>query len=180
MSWEKRGDGSSKSDDSTEGDDTTFISLRNYSVSIIDASVSYMINDMFNMAVNYISNTIKPDKADVIGSTSLAAYINAKYSYFNFGLRYEQFSYDLFERGGTMERFFYNGSDGVNLARSGEGDDNGLSSITFSVKTDIDKNAGFLLEYRMDKADDKGTFINADNENTDSFNRFTAALMYNF
>ena len=81
-----------------EGDETAVVPLVGIrSVSIIDASVSYVINDMFNVALNYISNTV-----DDIGSTSLAAYVNAKYNFFDFGLRYEQFNFDLTQRGETM------------------------------------------------------------------------------
>ncbi len=172
-------DGSQPRNSIEEEEDTTstFTDLSSYSVAIIDASISYMINDMFNVAVNYISNTMTPSQSEDIGSTSLAAYINAKYSYFDFGLRYEQFSFDLAQKGNTMTGLLYNGS-GIGL--TGEGTDNSLRAITFAVKTNMDKNADILLEYRMNKADDKNTFANADAERTDSFDRITVALMYNF
>ena len=158
-----------------ETEETPVIGMNTYSVSIIDASVSYVINDMLDVALNYIANTITD--AD-IGSTSLAAYVNAKYSYFNFGLRYEQFNFDFAQRGDLMTGLLYNGA-GVGL--TGEGTDNSLSSFTFIVKANMNKNTGFFLEHRMDKADDGGTFVNADgDESTDSFNRTTVGLMYNF
>ena len=134
----------------------------------------FFIFEIGRDVLNYISNTITDaDK----GSTSLAAYANAKYSFFDFGLRYEQFNFDLARRGAMMTGFFYNGA-GFGLA--GEGTDNSLSSITFAVKANVDKNTRFFLEHRADKADDVGTFVDADGMGTDSFNRTTAGLMYKF
>ena len=176
------GDGTHSSgiedDDTTDTDAIEFVDLSNYSISIIDASILYKVNDMFNVALNYISNTITPQigGSEGINSTSLAAYINARYNRLNFGLRYEQFSFDLAKRGGAVNGLLYNGSD---IGLKGEGEDNSLSSITVSIKTEIARNADFLLEYRMDTADDE-SFFNADGESADSFNRITAALMYRF
>lgn len=179
----EEGDGSTPSSGTTPEEDdgesvVSPINLSTYSVSIIDVSVSYMINDMFNVALNYISNTADPDGgSDKIGSTSLAVYANAKYSYFNFGLRYEKFDFDLAQRGTTLAGLLYNAS-GIGL--TGEGVDNSISSITLAARAEIAGNAGFLLEYRMDTADDGNTFLDADGKSADSFNRITAALMYNF
>ena len=148
-----------------------------YSVNIIDASVSYEINEMFNVALNYISNTIKPtDSQRTVNSTSLAAYANAKYSRFNFSLRYEQFSFGVDEEvdGGMGIRY-----NGPSVGLLYEGKNNSVSSITFAAGTEIAQNTGFLLEYRMDKSKDD-IWANADGKRANSLNRITAALMYNF
>ena len=85
-----------------------------YTTNVIDTSVSYKINETFNVALNYISNMIKPERgSNKINSTSLATYLNARYSLFSFNFRYEQFDFDVSGHGGDEQTWiFYNGHGG--------------------------------------------------------------------
>ncbi len=141
-----------------------------YTVSILDISASYMVNEMFDFAINYLSNTQDAGGATDPTATSIAAYVNANFGMFGLGLRYEMFDYD----NGIM---LYNGPG---AALGAVGADNSLSAITLTAKAEIDQNAAVVLEYRMDSADDNGTFVDADNNATDSFSTITAGLMYRF
>ncbi len=165
----------------TEGQTgSTPTALNTHQINILDLSVAYMINEMFDVAVNYIDHgqkastgvNIKENKA-----TSVAAYVNANLGMFGLGLRYEQFTYD-------NGAFLYNGL-ATALAVPGpvatNGTDNSISSITLAAKAEIDQNAMVVLEYRMDTADDKGTFTEKDGTTaTDAFNTLTLGMMYRF
>ncbi len=166
----------------TEGDATSSVAaagaLSTHQINILDISAAYMVNEMFDVALNYIDHG---QKASAAGSTenkatSIAAYANANFGMFGLGLRYEQLDYDY----GVL---LYNGlAAGLTAPATGTpGTDNSISSITVAAKAEIDQNALVMLEYRMDSADDNGTFIDSDGATaTDSFNTITASLMYRF
>ncbi len=161
----------------TEGDGTsTTAALSTHQINILDVSASYMINEMFDVALNYIDHG---QKATAPGSSenkanSIAAYVNANLGMFGLGLRYEQLSYDQ----GIL---LYNGLSTPVLVPAGGGTDNSISSITLAAKAEIDQNALVMLEYRMDSADDNGTFREKDGvTGTDSFNTITIGMMYRF
>ncbi len=142
------------------------------SVNIIDFSVAYMINEMFDVALNYIDHGQQTGTATELKASSIAGYVNANFGTFGLGLRYEQFSYD----GGVS---VYNGFRAAIPAPAGT--DNSISSITLAAKAEIDQNALVMLEYRMDSADDNGTFTEKNGTTaTDAFNTITASLMYRF
>ena len=140
----------------------TILEKYDHWVSIIDASISYTINKMFNVAVNYISNTVAPHvkgNDSKIESTSLAGYINARYDRFNFGLRYESFKSEL-----TGHKLFaYNGY----IPRLGIGNENSVNSITFATGMEMAENTSLLLEYRMDKAEGGVWLKNIDDHQKD-------------
>ena len=141
-------------------------------INILDFSAAYMINEMFDVALNYIDHGQKLSAGGTDNkATSLAAYVNANLGMFGLGLRYEQFTYDS----GIAA---YNGPGTVFAAPVGT--DNTISSITLSAKAEIDQNAMVILEYRMDNGDDTGTFVDEKNVATDSQNTITAGLMYRF
>lgn len=163
----------------TEGNNSsTIATITDFKVNIMDVSVAYMINEMFDVAVNYISNS---QESTVPGSssksaTSMAAYVNANLGMFGLGLRYEQFAYDY----GIMA---YNGLQASNnlstMLASGSGNDNKVSALTLAAKAEIDQNAVALLEYRMDSSDDK-VWNDKDGNATDAVSTITAAVMYRF
>ncbi len=161
----------------TEGDSTsTPTALATHQVNILDVSAAFMVNEMFDVALNYIDHG---QKASAAGSTenkatSIAAYANANFGMFGLGLRYEMLDYDS----GVL---LYNGLNTAAALAAPAGTDNSLSSITVAAKAEIDQNALVMLEYRMDSADDNGTFTDSDGTTaTDSFNTITASLMYRF
>ncbi len=165
--------------DDDDDDDVPFADM-NYSVSTIDASVSYTINEMFDVALNYISSETKFEDARQ-KNESLAAYLNARYSRFRFGLRYEYFKNNNLDWSSDSDEeqsgvIYYNGPH-IGLPMMGR--DNTISSVTFAAGTKIAANTDVLLEYRMDKSKDK-IWSEANNQGSDSLNRITAALMYNF
>ena len=145
-----------------------------HQINILDISAAYMVNEMFDVALNYIDHG---QKLHATGATekkanSIAAYANANFGMFGLGLRYEQLSYD----NGFI---LYNGLATAIAAPAGT--DNSISSITLAAKAEIDQNALVMLEYRMDSADDNGTFTEKDGATaTDSFNTITLGLMYRF
>ncbi|MEM7646214.1 MAG: outer membrane beta-barrel protein, partial [Pseudomonadota bacterium] len=144
-----------------------------YSTNTLDFSVEYMINEMFDVALNYISlaqEASTPGATEEEG-TSIAAYVNANFGMFGLGLRYEQFDFDdqlaTYNAGGT-------------LPAVPTGEDNSIASITLAAKAEIDQNAMVLLEYRQDTADDNGTWTDKDGQATDSLSTITASVMYRF
>lgn len=145
----------------------------NNQVNILDVSVAYVINEMFDVAVNYIDNGSKAATAvsQDVKATSIAGYVNANFGMFGLGLRYEQFSFDsgagYYNRGATLP---------VGIT----GTDNSINSITLAAKAEIDQNAVAMLEYRMDSGDDANTWFDKNGAATDSNNTITAALMYRF
>lgn len=140
-------------------------------INIIDVSAAYVINEMFDVAVNYIDQGQKRTLAGSkeVKANSIAGYVNANFGMFGLGLRYEQFAYDA----GAV---FYNG----NAIGGVVGTDNSIQSITLAAKAEIDQNAVALLEYRMDSSDDKIWAEKNGTTATDSNNTITAALMYRF
>lgn len=162
----------SKESADTNNDNTFAGDSELFSVTMTDISVAYMINEMFDVAINYVSNEIQ---AKATGSTSetansIAIYGNANLGMYGLGLRYEQFSYD---DGAAFSKITY-GNPGV----AGK-TENKISSITLTGTADIDQNAKFVLEYRMDSSDEK-IWTDKDNTATDGQNTITAAVMYRF
>lgn len=173
----------------TEGDSTGGVvanaPISSHQIAIIDASVGYMINEMFDVAVNYIGQT---QEASAAGSTefeatSLSVYGNANFGMFGLGLRFEQFDYD----NGFLA---YNGLGGdygsAGFATGGLGAnalgavaDNSITAFTLAARAEIDQNAMFLLEFRQESSDEN--IWNDDDGNiTDSQSILTAAFMYRF
>lgn len=145
----------------------------------MDLSLAYMVNEMFDVAFNYVSMTTKSTalNAEDEAATSMAAYINANLGMVDLGFRYEQFTYDsaaVFANG-----FTGNGINGTGIGGAVTGDDNTISSMTLAASTEIDQNARFMLEYRMDASDDM-IWTDTDGAATDAADTITAAVMYNF
>jgi hypothetical protein len=142
-------------------------------VTVLDISAAYMINEMFDVALNYIAGSQKSTAAasTQLDSSSIAAYVNANLGMFGLGLRYEQFQYD---NGFTT----YNGPGAALPATTGN--DNKISAITVTAKAEIDQNALVMLEYRMDSSDDKIWTEKDGTTATDAQNTITAALLYRF
>ncbi len=140
-------------------------------ISIMDVSVAYMFNEMFDVALNYIDHGQKNGATDNKAS-SLAAYLNGNFGMFGLGFRYEQLTYDA----GISA---YNGLSGA-AALGAVGADNTLTAMTLTARAEIDQNAMFLLEYRMDSSDDQIGWVDADGNATDSISTITAAVMYRF
>lgn len=156
----------------TEGDNAT-PAVGDAQISIMDISAAYMINEMFDVALNYINHGQKVSAINADNkASSIAGYVNANFGTFGLGLRYEQFSYDA----GIVP---YNGLNSGS-ALTATGADNSISAITLAARAEIDQNALVMLEYRMDSADDNGTFTDKDGVAADSMNTITAAMMYRF
>lgn len=151
----------------------------NNAVTVLDFSVSYMINEMFDIALNYVDHGRKPAAAGSteLKATSMAAYVNANMGMYGIGLRYEQFTYDETNTTTPAGGIVYNGT-GVN-GLGATGNDNTITSITLAAKAELDQNANAFLEYRMDSADDK-VWTDKDNQAADSNNTMTVGVMYRF
>jgi len=168
----------------TEGDatggDLAAAPIKSHQINIMDVSAAYMINEMFDVAVNYISHTQEPSAGGTENeATSIAAYANANLGMFGLGLRFEQFEYD-------NGIFAYNGLSGA-AASFGPNPlgatvaDNTITSITLTARAEIDQNAVFLLEYRQDSSDENIWFDeNTPLQPTDSQSTIMAAVMYRF
>jgi hypothetical protein len=168
----------------TEGDNTgldpdfpgTPGTLGTAEIAILDVTAKYMINEMFDVAVNYIDHKQKWATQDN-GANSLGIYANAHLGMFHLGARYEMFNFDY----GIMP---YNGlNSGAAIGTSGTGD-NKINAFTLTARAEIDQNAMVLLEYRQDSSDDS-IFMSKDHttanpDMTDSFSTITAAIMYRF
>lgn len=142
-----------------------------YAVNILDVSAAFMINEMIDVALNYIDMGAKPTGGTEAKANSIALYGNANFGMFGLGLRYEMFSYDAGMIG-------YN--NGAALGFGATGADNDISAITLTAKAEIDQNAMVLLEYRMDSSDDKIWMEKDGTTAADAVNTITAAVMYTF
>ena len=159
-------------------------------VTVMDLSAAYMINEMFDVAFNYIDSSRTPDGGDAMKANSMAFYGDAHLGMFGVSLRYEMVTYDA----GFMN---YNGAygdpDDENAANPGAfaaslfrtnaptafADKNSVSSITLTGKAEIDKNAMAVLEYRTDSSDEEA-FVDADGEPATSQSTILVGLMYRF
>jgi hypothetical protein len=144
-------------------------------ISLIDISASYMINEMLDVAVNYIDRTADYNDND-LKANSIAGYVNANFGMFGLGLRYEQFSFDST----ALYPYSRPNTSFGSVVIPGAATENAISSITLTGKAEIDQNAAVVLEYRMDSADENATFTDADGNGSDTNNVLTAGLMYRF
>jgi hypothetical protein len=163
----------------TEGiggsDATVASSINTAQISILDVTAKYMINEMFDVAVNYIDHNQKSNGNDN-GANSIGIYANAHLGMFHLGARYEMFNYDF----GIIPYNGLNTQTALAALTGVTSTDNSINAFTLSAKAEIDQNAMVLLEYRQDSADANGTFKDKDGNNTDSFSTITAAVMYRF
>jgi hypothetical protein len=157
---------------STSGLTGSIASAGTAEITILDVTAKYMINEMFDVAVNYIDHKQKWANFDN-GANSLGIYANAHLGMFHLGARYEMFNYD----GGIVP---YNSLNSGAAVGAPIGTDNSINAFTLTARAEIDQNAMVLLEYRQDSADDNGTFLDKDGAATDSFSTITAAIMYRF
>lgn len=144
-------------------------------ISILDFTAKFMLNEMFDFAVNYIDHAQKANTtgARELKASSVAAYVNANFGMFGLGLRYEMFDFDY----GIQP---YNGPGVAIGTFNAANPDNSITAITLAAKAEIDQNALVMLEYRQDSSDDK-IFGNKDaTALEDSFSTITASLMYRF
>lgn len=143
-------------------------------INTLDVSVAYMINEMFDVALNYVSRGQKATTAGATdeNATSIAAYVNANLGMFGLGLRYENFAYD---DGSSFGGLMFAGNPGT----AGK-PDNTISSITLAAKAEIDQNANVILEYRMDSSSEKIWAEKDTTTATDAQNTITLGLTYNF
>ena len=147
-------------------------------VSVIDFTAAFMINEMFDVALNY---TDRGSEADTTGAqnekaNSIAAYVNANLGMFGLGLRYEMFKYD----DGANNSFMggLQGSLGPNAFAAGK-TENTINSITLTAGAEIDQNAKAILEYKTDSSDEK-IWNDKDGVATDSQSTITLGVMYRF
>lgn len=153
---------------------STFAALNTANIAIIDFSVSYMINEMFDVALNYIDHTQDQNITgqDANKATSIAAYFNANFGMFSLGVRHEQFTFDYLISA-------YNGLPVNTGTFNAANPDNTIGATTLTAKAEIDQNAQVLLEYRMEASDDQ-IWTDADGNADDAQSTITAGLMYRF